>query len=87
MCVVAKDTPRAGSRSVEAVVDSGSEESVATPNAFSGEIHASAMSKTGGKYKAANGTRIPNLGRRQLETEQHSRHKVVKSRTSRLDGR
>ena len=30
------------------------------------EIHASAMSKTGGKYKAANGTRIPNLGQQKV---------------------
>ena len=61
MCV-AKDTSRTGSRLVEAVVGSGAEESVALPNVFPCEIHASAMSKAGGKYNAASGTRIPNLG-------------------------
>ena len=30
------------------------------------EIHASAMSKTGGKYKAANGTRFQNLGQQKV---------------------
>ena len=59
---VAKKYPRAGSRLVEAVADPGAEESVAPPNAFPGEIRASAMSKAGGKYKAANDIRIPNLG-------------------------
>ena len=62
VCAIAKDTPRAGFRLVEAAVDSGAEESVAPPNVFPGEMRGSAMSKTGGKYKAANGTRIPNLG-------------------------
>ena len=61
---IAKDTPRAGSRLVETVVDSGAEESVTPPNVFPGKIHA--MSKTGGKYKAANGTRIPNLGQQKV---------------------
>ena len=56
------DTPRAGFRWVEAVVDSGTEASAAPPNVFPREIHASATHKTGGKHKAANGTRIPNLG-------------------------
>ena len=51
---------------MEAVVDSGAEESEAPPNVFPGEIHASAMSKTGGKYKAAAGTRVPNLGQQQV---------------------
>ena len=66
VCAIAKDTPRAGFRLVEAVVDSGAEESVTPPNVFPGEIHASAMSKMGGKYKAANGTRIPNLGQQKV---------------------
>ena len=61
VCAIAKDTPRAGFRLVEAVVDSGAEDSLTPPNVFQGEIHASAMSKTGGKYKAAKSTRIPNL--------------------------
>ena len=45
---------RAGSRLVEVVVDLEAEESVAPPNAFAGEIHASPISKAGGRYKAAN---------------------------------
>ena len=61
VCAIAKDTPRAGFRLVEAAVDSGAEESVA-PNVFPGEMRGSAMSKTGGKYKAANGTRVPIPG-------------------------
>ena len=66
VCATARDNPRAGFRLLEAVVDSGAEESVTPPNVFPGEIHASAMSKTGGKYKAANGTRIPNLGQQKV---------------------
>ena len=108
---VAKSTSTAGSRLVEALVESGAEESVAPPNAFPGETSA------GGKYKAANGTRITNLGQQKVRfrnAEGHvccmvcqiadverplkaaaqlaavgnrvTRHKVVKSRTSRLDG-
>ena len=66
MCAIAKETLRAVFRLVEAVVDSGAEESVTPPNVFPGEIHASAMSKTGDKYKAANSTRIPNLGQQKV---------------------
>ena len=51
---------------MEAVVDSGAEEPVTLPNVFQGEIRAIAMSKTGGKYKAPNGTRIPNLGQQKV---------------------
>ena len=64
VCAIAKDIPRAGFRLVEAVVDSVAEGSVVPPNVFPGEIRASAMSKTGGKYEAATGTRMPNLGQR-----------------------
>ena len=42
------------------MVDLGVEESVAPPNAFPDEIHASAMSI------AAHGTRIPNLGQQKV---------------------
>ena len=62
MFAVAQDTPKEGYHSVEAVADSGAEESVVPPNVLPFEIHASARSKVGGKYKAADGTRIPNLG-------------------------
>ena len=52
---------------MEAVVDSGAEESV-VHRMFSQEQPRKrhVLSKTGGKYKAANGTRIPNLGQRQV---------------------
>ena len=49
-------------RLVEAVVDSGVEESVIGPGIFPGEVVPSAMSKSGRRYRAANGARIPNLG-------------------------
>ena len=38
VCAIAKDTPKAGFRLVESVVDSGAEESVAIPNVFPAEI-------------------------------------------------
>ena len=47
---------------VEAVIDSGAEESVAPPGLFPGRVVPSAMSRAGGKYRAANDARIPNLG-------------------------
>ena len=74
MCAVAKDTPTTGSCLVEAVVDSGAEESLAPPNAFAGEIHASAMSKAGVKHKAANVTRIPNLGQEKVRFRSDEGH-------------
>jgi hypothetical protein len=51
-----------GSRIIEAVVDSGAEESVAPPKVFPGRLEPSPMSRAGGRYRAANGARIPNLG-------------------------
>jgi hypothetical protein len=53
-------------RIVEAVVDSGAEESVAPPGCFPGKVTPSKMSKAGGKYRAANGARIPNLGQQKV---------------------
>ena len=47
---------------VEAVVDSGAEESVAPPGVFPGVVRPSPMSRDGRGYRAANGTRIKNLG-------------------------
>ena len=49
---------------LEAVVDSGAEESVAPPGFFAAEMVPSPMSKAGGKYRAANGTRIRNWASR-----------------------
>jgi hypothetical protein len=63
VCAVSKDSEAKGQyKLVEAVVDSGAEESVAPPGLFPGVVKASPMSKVGGKYRAANGARIPNLG-------------------------
>ena len=46
---------------VEVVVDSEEKESLAGPGVFPGVVVPSDMSKSGRKYRAANGTRIPNL--------------------------
>ena len=51
---------------VEAVVDSGAEESVAPPGWFAAAVSPSPMSRAGGKYRAANGSRIRNLGQQQV---------------------
>ena len=51
---------------VEAVVDSGAEESVTGPGVFPGVVVPSAMSRSGRKYRAANGSRIPNLGQQDV---------------------
>ena len=53
-------------RMIEAVIDSGAEESVAPPGVFPGPVTPSAMSRAGLKYKAANGSRIPNLGQQKV---------------------
>ena len=74
VCAVAKDTPREGSCSVEAVIDSGAEESAAPPNVFHGEVRASAMFKVGGKFKAADRTRIPNRGQQQVRFRNNGGH-------------
>jgi hypothetical protein len=63
---VAKDNADGKTRIVEAVVDSGAEESVAPPGCFPGVVVPSRMSRAGGKYRAANGARIPNLGQQKV---------------------
>ena len=60
--VFALDRPRSGWRVVTAVVDSGAEETVAPPGLLPGKVEVSAMQRAGGRYRAANGARIPNLG-------------------------
>ena len=52
---------------VEGVVDSGAEESVTNKGVFPGKVLPSAMSKAGRRYRAANGSRIPNLGQQDVE--------------------
>ena len=74
VCAIVKDAPRAAFRLVEAVVDSWAEESVAPPDVLPGEVHASAMPKTGGKYRAASGIRIPNLGQRKVRFHNDEGH-------------
>ena len=51
---------------VEAVVDSGAEESVAPPGFFATAVVPSPMSRAGGKYRAANGSRIRNVGQQKV---------------------
>ena len=51
---------------LEAVIDSGAEESVAPPGFFTADVVPSPMSKAGGRYRAANGTRIKNLGQQRV---------------------
>jgi hypothetical protein len=54
---------------IEAVIDSGAEESVAPPGLFPGAVEPSKMSRAGGRYRAANGARIPNLGQVKVRFE------------------
>ena len=49
-------------RCVEAVIDSGAEETVAPRGVFPGTPRASLMSKAGACYRTASGAPIPNLG-------------------------
>ena len=49
-------------RVIEAIVDSGAEESVAPPDLFNEEVVPSVMSREGRCYRAANGSPIENLG-------------------------
>ena len=54
--------PEVGWKTVTAVVDSGAEETVAPPGLFPGAVEVSPMQRAGGRYRAANGARLPNLG-------------------------
>ena len=53
---------RGGGKVVEAVVDSGAVHSVTPPGTFPGKVSSSPWSRAGRGYRAANGTRIKNLG-------------------------
>ncbi len=55
-----------GGKVVEAVVDSGAVHSVAPPGLFPGRVCPSPWSRAGRGYRAANGTRIANLGQVQV---------------------
>ena len=58
-------------------MDSGAEESVAPPGFFAAAMVPSPMSKAGGKYRAANGTRIRNLGQQQVAFTSAEGHKCA----------
>ena len=64
---VAKEPAYPGYRLVEAVLDSGAEESVAPPRFFPGPIAPSQMSQAGGSYRVANGQRVPNVGQQKVQ--------------------
>ena len=64
---VAKEPAYPGYRLVEAVLDSGAEESVAPPRLFLGPIAPSQMSQAGGSYRVANGQRVPNVGQQKVQ--------------------
>ena len=64
---VAKEAAYPGYRLVEAVLDSGAEESVAPPRLFLGPIAPSQMSQAGGSYRVANGQRVPNVGQQKVQ--------------------
>ena len=60
--LVAPVTNEAETKVVEAVVDSGAEDSVTPPGVFMSKVAPSVMSREGRRYRAANGSPIPNLG-------------------------
>ena len=66
---VAKEPTRPGYRLVEAVFESGAEESVSPPRFFPGPVVPSTMSKAGGSYRVANGHRVPNIGQQAVHFE------------------
>jgi hypothetical protein len=51
---------------VKAVVDLRAEEPVAPPRVLPGKINPRPMSRAGGKYRAANGARIPSLEQKKV---------------------
>ena len=62
----AKSKEPDGWKEVIAVVDSGAEETVAPPGLLPGPVTESPMQRAGGRYRAANGARIPNLGQQRV---------------------
>ena len=47
---------------------------MAPPRLFPGRVVPSAMSRAGGRYKAANGARIPNLGQQKVQFKTDEDH-------------
>jgi hypothetical protein len=66
-----------GGRVVEAVVDSGAVHSVTPPGTFPGRVCPSPWSRAGRGYRAANGTRIANLGQQQVPFSTAEGHKCA----------
>ena len=59
-------SPTEGATLIEAVVDSGAVDSVANGSTFHGEVKPSKMSKDGKMYRGPDGSRIPNLGQKDV---------------------
>ncbi len=66
---------QSGGHVVEAVVDSGAAHSVTPPGLFPGRVCPSPWSRAGRGYRAANGTRIANLGQVQVPFSTAEGHK------------
>lgn len=69
LCAVRAGADGRSYRCIEAVLDSGAEETVAPVGLFPGQSRPSAMSLAGQKYRAANGSRIPNRGEQEVRFE------------------
>ena len=74
ICAVTAHSPN-GIKTVEVVVDSGAVQSVAPPGLFPGKVAPSAMSKTGKTFRAANGSRIRNLGQVRVDFTSSEGHR------------
>ncbi len=75
LATVSAEAP--GGRVVEAVVDSGAVHSVTPPGRFPGRVCPSPWSRTGRGYRAANGTRIANLGQAQVPFSTSEGHRCA----------
>ena len=75
MSINALGKPTEGATLIEAVVDSGAVDSVANDAAFNGTIKPSKMSREGKKYRGPDGSRIPNLGQKDVVFESDEGHK------------
>ena len=56
------------------MVDSGAEETVAPPGLLPGRVVESPMQRVGGRYRAASGSRIPNLGQQDVSLKTPEGH-------------
>jgi len=62
-------------RTIEAIVDSGAVDSVVPPGFFTDRVTPSPMSRGGRTYRAANGSRIENLGQQRVDFTTAEGHK------------